>query len=428
MAAIGVLVPASPGHLNPMGALGRELAGRGHRVIVAAFAEAEPAARAAGLEFAPIGAKDYPLGALDRLHAEMGRRRGWDALAFTLDMVRELTGVLFRDAPGLFRDAGADLLLVDMAVAGGNTVADRLGLPFVSVANALMLNVDTAMPPGAWGWLPSRSPWARVRNHLGYRALERVTRPIRRVLAAQREAWGLPRRDDPNDWFSPLAQVSQQPREFEFPRRLPPHFHFAGPFQDPVGRAPVPFPFEALDGRPLAYASMGTLQNRLLGVFRTIAEALDGLGVQLVISLGGSADPSALGDLPGAPLVVRSAPQLALLDRAALAITHAGMNTALESLARGVPMVCIPVTGDQPAVAARVAWTGSGLVIPLGRLSARRLRSAATRVLADPSFPRAAGRLRDTIARCGGVRLAADVVERVLATGRPVLAADLGHR
>src|SRR4051794_16225784 len=50
MATIGVLVPASPGHLNPMGALGRELAGRGHRVTVAAFAEAEPAARAAGLE------------------------------------------------------------------------------------------------------------------------------------------------------------------------------------------------------------------------------------------------------------------------------------------------------------------------------------------------------------------------------------------
>jgi UDP:flavonoid glycosyltransferase YjiC (YdhE family) len=101
------------------------------------------------------------------------------------------------------------------------------------------------------------------------------------------------------------------------------------------------------------------------------------------------------------------------------------MNTALESLARGVPMVCIPVTGDQPAVAARVAWTGSGLVVPPGRLSARRLRWAVTRVRDDPAFAGAAGHLRAAIARCGGVRLAADIVERVLATGRPVLAGSV---
>jgi UDP:flavonoid glycosyltransferase YjiC (YdhE family) len=350
----------------------------------------------------------------------MGRRQGWDALRFTLDMVTDLTRVLFRDAPGAFRDARADLLLVDMAAAGGDVVAERLGLPFVSIANALLLNVDTQLPPGAWGWLPSRAPWARLRDHLGYLALDRVTRPIRRVLADRRRTWGLPPKDHPNDWFSPLAQVSQQPPEFEFPRRLPPHFHFAGPFQDPSARAPVPFPFDALDGRPLVYASMGTLQNRLLWVFRTIAEACDGLGVQLVVSLGGSADPEALGDLPGSPLVVRAAPQLDLLSRARLAITHAGMNTALESLARGVPMVCIPVTGDQPAVAARVGWTGTGLIVPPGRLTVRRLRAAVCRVLLEPAFGHNAARLRDSIARGGGVHRAADVVERVLATGSPV--------
>src|SRR5262245_58910944 len=115
MATIGVLAPASPGHLNPMAALGRELARRGHRVVVCAFPEAGPAARAAGLDFAPLGARDYPFGTLDRLHAEMGRRRGWDALRFTLDMVTGLTRVLFRDGPGALRGAGADLLLVDMA-------------------------------------------------------------------------------------------------------------------------------------------------------------------------------------------------------------------------------------------------------------------------------------------------------------------------
>jgi zeaxanthin glucosyltransferase len=426
MATIGVLVPASPGHLNPMGALGRELVRRGHRVVVAAVPEAEPAVRAAGLDFAPLGADEYPPGAMERLHAELGRRRGWDALRYTLDMVTGLTQVLLRDASEVFRSAGADLLLVDMAAAGGNSVAERLGLPFVSVANALLLNLDPRLPPIAMDWAYSRSPWARLRNLLGYAALGQITRPIRQMLAEQRRAWGLPPRDHPNDWLSPLAQVSQQPPEFEFPRRLPPHFHFAGPFLDPLAREPVPFPWEALDGRPLVYASLGTLQNRLLWIFRVIAAACAGLGVQLVISLGGSAEPGELGTLPGAPLVVRSAPQLDLLARARLTITHAGLNTTLESLARGAPLVAIPITNDQPGVAARIAWTGTGLVVPPGRLTSRRLRAAVARVLEDPGFAREARRMAAAIGRCGGVRHAAAVVERVLATGRPVPAESFG--
>src|SRR5689334_13085292 len=91
-----------------------------------------------------------------------------------------------------------------------------------------------------------------------------VLRPYTRWLLEQRRVWNLPAFRTPNDVFSPFAQISQQPPEFEFPRRdLPPHFHFAGPFQVSRARAPVQFPFEALDGRPLVYASLGTLQNRL---------------------------------------------------------------------------------------------------------------------------------------------------------------------
>jgi hypothetical protein len=82
----------------------------------------------------------------------------------------------------------------------------------------------------------------------------------------------------------------------------------------------------------------------------------------------------------------RSTPQFELLDRAALTITHAGMNTTLESLARGVPMVAIPITNDQPGVAARIVWTGSELMVPLYRLTPKRLRRAVVRVLGEPSF------------------------------------------
>ncbi|WLT39734.1 hypothetical protein NON20_10065 [Synechocystis sp. B12] len=68
--------------------------------------------------------------------------------------------------------------------------------------------------------------------------------------------------------------------------------------------------------------------------------------------------------LPGNPLVVNYAPQLELLQRTALTITHAGLNTTLECLNNAVPMVAIPIANDQPGVAARIAWAGVGNLFP----------------------------------------------------------------
>ena len=141
---------------------------------------------------------------------------------------------------------------------------------------------------------------------------------------------------------SRAAQVAQLPVALELPGRgLPPGFHHTGPWTDPEARAPVDFPWSRLDrSRPLVYVSMGTLQNGILRTFRIIAEACAGSDLQLVISLGGGQDPALLGDLPGDPIVVGYAPQLELIRRRRLTISHGGLNTALESLAgasRGRP-------------------------------------------------------------------------------------------
>jgi UDP:flavonoid glycosyltransferase YjiC (YdhE family) len=128
--------------------------------------------------------------------------------------------------------------------------------------------------------------------------------------------------------------------------------------------------------------------------------------------------PPLLQALPGAPLVVSYAPQRELLSRAAVAITHAGLNTALEALVQGVPMVALPVTNDQPGVAARLAWLGAAEVVPRAHLEPAVLRRAVERVLTVPSYREAAQGARAQIARRPGVAIAADIIERVLATGR----------
>ena len=143
--------------------------------------------------------------------------------------------------------------------------------------------------------------------------------------------------------------------------------------------------------------------------------------MQLVISLGGGMPLETISNLPGSPLVVSYAPQLELLKKAVLTITHAGLNTALESLTHGVPMVAIPITNDQPGVAARIAWSGAGEMIPVSHLTVARLRSTIHKVLTQDSYKAQASRLQLIIKNSGGVNQAAKIIESAIATGKPVL-------
>jgi zeaxanthin glucosyltransferase len=85
-------------------------------------------------------------------------------------------------------------------------------------------------------------------------------------------------------------------------------------------------------------------------------------------------------------------------------------------------MVAIPIANDQPGVAARIAWTGTGEVVSLAKLGSSRLQVAVKRVLTEDAYKQNAARLQAAIHRAGGVSRAADIVEQVAQTGQPVLA------
>ncbi|MEH1895077.1 MAG: glycosyltransferase [Nostoc sp.] len=423
MTHYGLICPASTGHLNTMLPLGKELQNRGHQVTLFAFSDAQPKTLAAGLEFRAIGESQFPSGVMSESLAKLGKLSGLAALKYTVNLLKEGADVMLRDAPPAIKEAGVDALLVDQVMPEGGSVAEFLGLPFITICSAVVLNREESVPPFITNWSYNRAWLAQLRNRVGYKLLDRIGKPIREVIADYRREWKLPPQFTANENYSLLAQISQQPAQLEFPREnLPQCFHFTGPYHSPTGREVPDFPYEKLTEQPLIYASMGTVQNRLLEVFKSIAEACNDLDAQLVISLGGSATPESLGSLPGNPLVVGYAPQLELLQKATLTITHAGMNTTLESLNNGVPMVAIPVANDQPGIAARVAWAGAGESIPLSRVNVPKLRTAIQKVLTEDSYKQNAVRLQEAIQKAGGVSRAIDIVEQVVATGKPVLA------
>jgi zeaxanthin glucosyltransferase len=417
---IGILSFSSPGHYYPLTALGRRLQSRGHDVVYFQVADLESPIRAAGLRFRQIGEHDFPLGSLRARDEEGGKLEGLAALRFGIRGMVMKSQMVLRDAPAAIRDEGVDALLVDQIEQAGGTVAEYLGLPYVNVAVAVPVNLDVSVPPVTFPWSHHAGPWARLRNWMGNMASELSFSGLVKTINEQRRAWGLSAIKGFNGLSSAQTQIAQLPAALELPgRRLPPGFHHTGPWTDSEGRALVDFPWERIDpSRPLVYASMGTLQNRVLRTFRMIADACAGLDVQLVISLGGGQDPALLADLPGDPIVVGYAPQLQLIRQSALTISHGGLNTALESLLCGVPMVVLPVTYDQPGVGARIEWAGVGRSIPVGRLTLKRLRVAVRAVLDAPAYRMRAGLLRSSIEAADGLNRAADLIESAFGARR----------
>jgi zeaxanthin glucosyltransferase len=323
--------------------------------------------------------------------------------------------MVLREGPEAVRTANVEAVLVDQAEFAGS-VADYLGLPRISIALIPPMVQDDRFPPFWFGWAAGQDRLSRLRNRLGILLLSRIAAPIFREVNQQRSAWGLKPFRHPEEALSPLAQITQLPEalEFDVDGKKPAGLHYTGPFVHAQQRPAVEFPWERLDGRPLIYASLGTLQNGSEAIFRTIADACAGLDSQLLISLGGGLDPAVLGKLAGNPLVVRFAPQLEILKRAALVITHAGLNTVLESLSEGVPLVAVPLGNDQPGVAAHVKARGAAVVVPRRRLNRARLRAAVMLVLQEARYREAAQVLQRAIQQLDGPGRAADLIEKVL--------------
>jgi zeaxanthin glucosyltransferase len=424
---IGVVCPPAIGHLNPMCALAHELKGRGNKITFFAVADAAALIESSGIDCVIFGKTEFPTGSLGAIQRRQGQLTGFTALRFTQAYMRRVRQAMFQHLPYEIKKTGLNGILIDQACLGCGTIADYCGVPFVMICNALPLNWEDRVPPVITCWRYRDTLAARFRNKLAnYMFVQLLTRRTFNTIQIQRTAWGLPPYSHWQDSRG-LGIICQLPVEFDFPRKeLTDDFHYVGPLQNPLRDESISykrprFPFERLSGKPLIYASLGSMQNQIRDIFYKIAAACDCLDAQLVISLGDPESPVLSTDFPGNPIVVKYAPHQQIIDRAALVITHAGLNTTLGALSSGVPMVAIPITFEQPGVAVRMVRTGAGEMLPVSKLTIDRLRKLVTRVLSTESYRENALRMKEAIHRAGGVVRAADIVLEAVTTKRHVL-------
>src|SRR5499426_2097457 len=412
---IGFLSLPVPGHLNPMTTLARTLQARGHDVVFLSLADVAPWVAAAGLPFVPCAEAAYPAGSLGKLVRRLSALSGEEALHFTVHaMMQGYTAALFASLPDTLAKAGVEGMVLDQYQPYVELIPMHLRMPFVHVSNALHVDYTGRTPICFVDWPYQPGGEALARNLEGVRRARRLLEPVTATAQTYARKVGLSVDwQNPHATLSPLAWVTQCPRAFDFGHAPAfPQFHYAGPFHDGRGRMDVDFPWQQLTGEPIVYASMGTLQNGVIDIFRAIVQAAVGLKeLQFVLAVGGQLDPQQLGALPANLVVVRHAPQIELLRRSALCITHAGLNTALESLSNGVPMLALPITNDQPGVAARIANKEVGIVISPDQASPGNFVAAIKRVLGDSTFQNNVRRVQEAIRSIDGLSLAAGIVE-----------------
>jgi MGT family glycosyltransferase len=400
---IGFICPNIPGHLNPMTSLARHLQARNHEVVFLYSPSAN------GLPCIP-GEKNDDMNAN---RPEMSKLEGHGAVAFYCGVAAKETEVIFKSLPKMVETTGIEALILDPIQFFVELAAMKLRIPYITVATALYLDYFGYTPPGIFDWPHETTPEALVRNQAGIVKLARFT--YNEGTKAYAKESGLKTDLDHPSWvFSELAFITQVPKEFDFENPLlPPQFHHTGPFHDGKGRPKVDFPWDRLTGEPLIYASMGTLMNGRVDVFRTIAAGVaKHKGTQLVLSIGDQLDPKRIGPVPSNAIIVNQTPQLELLKRTSVCITHAGLNTVLESLAQGVPQVAIPITFDQPGVATRIAAKKTGVTVPFEKLTSDHLSTLLGEVLNNAVYRENARKLQDVIAKTNGLSMAADIVER----------------
>ncbi len=135
--------------------------------------------------------------------------------------------------------------------------------------------------------------------------------------------------------------------------------------------------------RSFVYVSFGTFLSQRDDVLAVVADGLRAAGVVAAIATGPTPS-SRLGLLPASWIVAPELPQVALLRHASVMITHAGNNSVGEAIRAGVPMLALPFSTDQFAIAADLERLGVGRCLDPNALSRSLVSDCVAGLTAGP--------------------------------------------
>lgn len=161
-----------------------------------------------------------------------------------------------------------------------------------------------------------------------------------------------------------------------------PDYLFTGPSMDRLQEA-CDLDFSVIGDRKLIYISLGSLNTDFVDFYKLCISTFRNSDYYVFMSIGKNYEVSQLGEIPQNFMVRSFLPQLEILERADVFITHAGFNSVNEALYFGVPMLALPQVNDQHMVAKRLVSLHLGETESLKELSSEVLRSKTESLLTN---------------------------------------------
>jgi MGT family glycosyltransferase len=396
MANSVVLAYPTYGHLAPILPVVAELAQRGEEIVCYGTGRSRARIESAGARFRPYSYRhdDFnPTPPTDGLFSDMAR----------------LAALTERLLPGLLDEVRAEsprYLLFDTKSLWGRLASAVLGIPAVTMSVVFAIQPSSIAVPELVARLCQGSPARSMLN--GLMGLGDYVETARRIGGA----YGVSLPGIIEYLGNPQGlNLIFTSREFQLDGpSFGDRYQFVGP-SIPAGRDDaVAFPWEQLTGAPLIYVSLGTTFNQAPEFYRSCYEAFAGAPWQVALSTGGA--PAASLPSPPPNFIVREfMPQLRIMEKASVFVTHGGMNSANEGLWHGVPLIVAPQRGDQYLVAARVAQLGAGLQLLPPALQPETFRQSVETVLGDCRYRTRARELGSTLRAAGGAVRAANLIQ-----------------
>lgn len=411
------------GHVSPLLAVAEGLVERGHHVRFLTGARFAQVVAKTGSEFVALPADaDYD----DRLLGGVNEDRPGGIAGLRHDVTETFLAPARAQYEALSALVGpdepsADAVIVDSAFVGAMLLAAHpVGTrPPVVVAGVLPLTLSSsAVPPFGLGlqpWVgPFTRPFNRFRNTLFRTLVEKVVfKPVQRDLdVLHRSVHGRGADAFILDWVScadAIVQLTVPAFEYPRPDAVVP-LRFAGPITRPSGTDLPPWWPDLDTARPVVLVTQGTIANTdLTELVGPTLEALADEDVLVVVSTGGP-PVEQLGALPVNARAAEFLPYDALFPRLDVMVTNGGYGGVHQALAHGVPLVVAGGTEDKPEVAARVAWSGTGINLGTGRPTPKAVRHAVRRVLDMPEYRLAASSVAAQIDTARGVDELVDTI------------------
>jgi MGT family glycosyltransferase len=415
------------GHVGPLLSVAAGLVGRGDRVTFLTAAKHADRILAIGATPAALPAEaDFDESRFDLDHPGRAETTGIKRVNFDLVRVFLAPMPFQTDAlTELMSRTRFDAIITDAGFFG--TLPFLLGDPYARppvlayTTTPLWISSRDTAPPGL-GLPPSSSRLGRLRNRalnmLAHKILLRDTQRTANRLLDQLNTRALPMfvLDSgvlADRWIAPTVPA------FDYPRSdLPPSVRYVGAVHpEPSFDFRPPSWWSELDGgRPVVHVTQGTVDNadltRLVG---PTMEALAGEDVVVVVTTGGRSVDAITAPLPPNSYVAEYIPHDRLLPKVDVMVTNGGFGAVQRALSAGVPLVVAGNTEDKPEVAARVAWSGSGVNLRTGTPTAAQIRRAVRDVLQSPRYLERARDLQAAYTQRDGVAEICALVDEVIA-------------